>query len=111
MVMVILNDNVGDMPLDIFSDYVSDVMEEEWSWIYLTPIFNYHRNGIIDPFTTGSGTNYNLGNCWGYTLSWDENYSALGYGFTHGYTPYVNNLAEGCGSNQHNLGNGFFHSL
>jgi hypothetical protein len=106
-----MNDNVGEMPLDIFSDYVSDVLGEEWFLEYLIPILNYHRDSIIDPFTEGHGTNYNLGNCWGYILGWSEDHLALGYGFAHGYASYDNNyLAEGCGDNQHNFGNGFFHS-
>jgi hypothetical protein len=43
-----LNTNVGDMPLDVFSDYVSDILDEEWCWIYLIPTMNYegHYHGL-----------------------------------------------------------------
>jgi hypothetical protein len=33
-------DNVGDMPLDIFGDYLTDILDQEWSWEYLISIFN-----------------------------------------------------------------------
>jgi hypothetical protein len=35
-----MNDNVGEMPLYIFADYVSDILGEEWSWEYFTLIVN-----------------------------------------------------------------------
>jgi hypothetical protein len=37
-----MNTNVGDMPLDIFCDYVSDILGEEWSWEYFGLILNWH---------------------------------------------------------------------
>lgn len=35
-----MNLNVGDMPLDIFGDYVSELLESEFSWEYLGVILN-----------------------------------------------------------------------
>jgi len=35
-----MNTNVGDMPIEIFGDYVSDFFDIEYSWEYLIPIVN-----------------------------------------------------------------------
>jgi hypothetical protein len=35
-----MNTNVGEMPLDIFSDYISDILGEDWSWEYFGLIVN-----------------------------------------------------------------------
>jgi hypothetical protein len=64
-------DNVGDMPLDIYSDYVSDTLGEEWSWIYFTPVFNgngwafLHKQGF-GPFSVDVGNNVGDGYNYGY---------------------------------------------
>lgn len=42
-----MNTNVGDMPLDIFSDYVSDALEQEWRWEYLVPAFAIRDREIM----------------------------------------------------------------
>jgi len=39
-----MDTNVGEMPLDIFSDYTSDQLNEEWSWEYLALVFNDKGN-------------------------------------------------------------------
>jgi hypothetical protein len=44
------NINVGDMPLDIFSDYISDILGQEWSWEYLNVALNWapeNSEGIL----------------------------------------------------------------
>jgi len=35
-------DNVGEMPLEIFGDYLTDILNEEWSWEYLALTFNFN---------------------------------------------------------------------
>lgn len=35
-----LNTNVGDMPLDIYSDYVGDSLGIDFFWEYIVPVFN-----------------------------------------------------------------------
>jgi len=37
-----MNDNVGDMPIEIFGDYVSDTLGIEYDWIYCIPILNIY---------------------------------------------------------------------
>jgi len=41
-----VNENVGDMPLEIFGDYLTDTLNEEWTWEYLAPLLNW-RGYII----------------------------------------------------------------
>jgi hypothetical protein len=48
-----MDTNVSDMPLDIFCDYISDTLGEEWSWEYFGLVINgptYHSfrkaNGV-----------------------------------------------------------------
>jgi len=91
-----MNDNVGDMPPEIFADYVSDMLGEEWSWEYLVLSFNNHGNhvgtspeffyncdkvtGYGNTLFGGSGTSYG-------TMLYD-----CGAGFWQGY-----NEGYGCG--------------
>jgi hypothetical protein len=56
-----MNDNVGDMPLEIFGDYVSDVLNQEWSWEYLVLITNGGCNGDYAK-RYGYGIGYGYGN-------------------------------------------------
>jgi hypothetical protein len=76
-----LNTNVGDMPLDIFSDYISDTINMEWNWQYLVLAINdggldrnnaygqgysYHfsvieyNNEIIRGYGNGNGSGYGV---------------------------------------------------
>jgi len=38
-----MNDNVGDMPIEIFGDYISDTLGEEWSWEYFQIFNGYYQ--------------------------------------------------------------------
>jgi hypothetical protein len=106
------NTNVGDMPLDIFSDYISDTLDYECNWEYLIIAVNdFPRDfGFIG---RGSGTNnyYNgigyhsginsrdaFGNGIGYGEEYESGIEIFGNGF--GYQD-----SEGIGS----TGNGFYH--
>jgi hypothetical protein len=88
-VMVVFNTNVGDMPLDIFSDYISDTLGEEWSWEYLSVALNWapeepegiplylemgDSNGDSPDYFYGGGDGY----CFCDPLG---NYNATGRGF------------------------------
>jgi hypothetical protein len=33
-----MNDNVGEMPLEIFGDYVSDCLDMDFPWVYMVPL-------------------------------------------------------------------------
>lgn len=55
--MTIIDTNVGEMPLDIFADYISDTLGEEWSWIHLTLNVNWEN---IDRFENGCGYSFIL---------------------------------------------------
>lgn len=43
-----MNLNVGDMPLDIFADYVSDILEQEWTWEYFITILNSCNTSMLN---------------------------------------------------------------
>lgn len=72
-----LNTNVGDMPLDIFSDYLTDTLDQEWHWEYLALAIN------------GQGYSNNIEHeihgCGFQTI--DHTYEVLSYGDGAG-TPY-----------------------
>jgi hypothetical protein len=57
-----INLNVGEMPLDIFADYISDILGQEWSWEYLLfspdgyPPFSLNEDQI------GVGIDYDMDN-------------------------------------------------
>jgi hypothetical protein len=65
------NTNVGDMPLDIFSDYVSDILGEEWYWEYLPFTINANNIG----FNIGDSNTSDDGN-------WEDLSTGDGYGDT-----------------------------
>lgn len=69
-----MNDNVGEMPLEIFGDYISDNLGMDFPWVYLIPILN-----------GGSYSNY-LGD--------------IGEGFGYGYTDFgtMTGLGNGHGN-------------
>jgi hypothetical protein len=78
--------NVGDMPLDIFGDYVSDLLGIEFNWEY----FGVILNGLFYGFKYGDSlselypplTLYGVNNsCYGNGHSYDlENISYCGNG-------------------------------
>jgi hypothetical protein len=76
-----LNTNVGDMPLDIFSDYISDILGKEWSWEYLVLAINGN--------SYGAGNGYGQGNQWHEddydTEGLDHNGLGHGFGYGEGY--------------------------
>jgi len=45
-----MNTNVSDMPLEIFADYTSDMLDQEWHWEYLFPIINGNHNPYFEEF-------------------------------------------------------------
>jgi hypothetical protein len=109
-----MNTNVGEMPLDIFSDYVSDIGEQEWNWIYFLVIYGKdgynshgrgwghgHFVGMDKGIAIGDGgprhcipmlkrsDGFNFGYCmFSYTVLPEV---ALGYGYTFGHGQF------GCG--------------
>jgi hypothetical protein len=68
------NTNVGDMPLDIFADYISDILDEEWCWEYLQFTINANNIGfdIGDSDTSEDG-------------DWEDSSTGNGYGNDCGY--------------------------
>jgi hypothetical protein len=90
-----LNTNVGDMPLDIFADYISDVLGQEWNLEYLITAIN--DNGHENGYGWGYCIVFGNGNRWGYGY---ENGYGSGDGFGNGY-------GDGRGFG---FGNGYNHS-
>jgi len=41
-----MDTNVGDMPIEIFGDYISDCLDEEWNWVYLFHADNGYNFGF-----------------------------------------------------------------
>jgi hypothetical protein len=101
-----MNDNVGEMPLDIFSDYISDILGEEWNWQYLIlainetddgcgqqgngdgVVYDYHRMNNLAygyGYISGDGFGYGLVSGAGFEL--DFNYiqgaTGIGDGYNH----------------------------
>lgn len=81
-----MNTNVGDMPLDIFSDYVFDILGEEWSWEYF---------GISVWAYTNFDFQYIGNGCGGYGMVYQTIYDRgngyvghQGYGFTFSGSGY-----------------------
>jgi len=73
-----MNDNVGDMPIEIFGDYVSDMLDEEWNWIYCIPpldedytYFDYGHgyNIVLDTEIVGFGHGVGWG-AFDYGIGW-----------------------------------------
>lgn len=56
-----MDTNVGDMPLDIFCDYVSEILGEEWSWEYIVPILNDYGCNYRIPYGHGRTCTGTLG--------------------------------------------------
>jgi hypothetical protein len=77
-----MDTNVGEMPLDIFSDYVSDILGEDWSWEYFGIIvwaytnfdFQYIGNegsgyGMIHQIIFNRGNGYVANKGYGFTFT------------------------------------------
>jgi hypothetical protein len=101
-----INTNVGDMPLDIFSDYISDTLDEEWTWIHL---FVINEDGYGVGFGSGLGRFYGLtGSGYVYGYKCYDDYATghgliSGYGYGNGDDPSNNN---GHGNGNNHSGNG-----
>jgi len=99
-----MNDNVGDMPIEIFGDYISDMLGEDWSWEYIIPMFNYMNDLKVSP-TQARGNGY----CNDYG-GWYP--TAYGNGRIPRLTNPNHNSCTGCGIilHRHGWGNGVFYS-
>jgi hypothetical protein len=86
-----MDTNVGEMPIDIFSDYVSDTLGQEWSWEYIIPILN----GISQLNDYGDGL--------------DMNEETLGNGDYYEYVTIFFGNAKGNGGQDGNHLYGFAH--
>jgi hypothetical protein len=93
-----MNDNVGEMPLDIYSDYVSDTLGIFFPWEYLVPL-------ICElGFQTGNG--YGCGIYYSDAMSLDccrGNGNFYGYNRGHSYRYITAHLQT------YKMGNGTFH--
>jgi hypothetical protein len=69
-----INTNVGDMPLDIFTDYLNDTLDQEWSWEYLITAINDAGHSV--------GVGYGVGGGYGH---WSGLGNGMGFGDGHGY--------------------------
>jgi hypothetical protein len=109
-----MNTNVGDMPLDIFSDYISDILGEDWSWIYLTLVVNDQGYDLKENRFNGYGWAH------GYENGFRDNfnYNAFGCGKYVGFATgigyeyqavNVREFAKGSGNYIFNKGNGYVH--
>lgn len=90
-------DNVGDMPLDIYSDYISDILGEEWSWEHLSLSFNWYDqlknnygNGMR-MYEFGCGYN-NEADSFGY-----ERNNGFGFGNVADFLTFGNSLHDSSG--------------
>lgn len=93
--------NVGDMPLDIFADYVSDILGEEWSWEYLALVINGQNS--VPQYTLNSGCGSIL---YGFLDIKLKDMKAKGVGFAL-YHPRYKFHCQG-GGHYKNRGNGPF---
>jgi len=59
--------NVGNIPLDIYQDFLLDVYNIDFDWVYMSPVFNSCPVPICN---TNFGHGFN---------------QSFGYGFCHGY--------------------------
>lgn len=95
-----MNLDIGDMPIDIFCDYISDILEEYWSWEYLlVNTYSFHsqfteNNGDGDQNMNGE-YNDDTGNGGGIGIM---NFGS-GHGFGYEYNQgHGNNRDRGHGS-------------
>jgi len=100
-----MNTNVGDMPIEIFGDYISDCLDMDFPWEYLAAITNddaYYHN----PDRRGCGTFYEMnGNGYAY------NYTSETYSIGTGYGSSQDWMTSGNGDmgKDISLGNGMHH--
>jgi hypothetical protein len=55
-----LDTNVGDMPLDIFADYISDTLDQEWHWEYLALTVNGQGHSTDNEDEVSGGGYYTM---------------------------------------------------
>jgi hypothetical protein len=89
--------NVGDMPLDIFCDYIQDTIGEEWIFEYFAPI----TNGANYPRTMTRGFGYAINNT-------GDDYSRGTIGYGNGYGNDIMQEYVGGDGLNHGSGEVFF---
>lgn len=82
-----MNDNVGEMPLEIFGDYTSDMTEQEWSWEYF--------------FLPCNGGGYHFGSSDEFTACYRNARATTGFEDSFGYGREV--YAYGSGGSEYNI--------
>jgi len=85
-----MNDNVGDMPLEIFGDYVSDCLNIDFTWEYIVPMLSHLDFGV--GFGFGFGIGYN-----DYGYEGDDYTAGCGDGTFYSYGNVGANHAIACG--------------
>lgn len=97
------NDNVGDMPLDIFGDYVSECLGVEFGWEYLAVTLNSPHICISEYcLLLGDGDPYLFENEFDYDNGYGKGYNycnrdiAYGTGFFRGQGCFF-----GCGNGKY----------
>jgi hypothetical protein len=104
-----LNTNVGDMPLDIFADYTSDTLEQEWSWEYLACLVNDAQMALFYEYGNSTFSHswyYGNGVIYGYHDWLNNGYNEIAQGNGVGYLD-SKAFARGCGNGclgEHGLG-------
>jgi len=102
-----MNTNVGDMPIEIFGDYISDCLGMDWSWEYIIPAFN--NSGYWYGSIYGFGMGYKYGST--FYLDGISTLITYGHGSRHGTYSGIHGTYS-CivtGSEYSDCGNGEFH--
>lgn len=95
-----LNTNVEDMPLDIFADYISDALEQEWNWTYLACLLNDAQLALFQEYGNSCfGHSWYCGNgaSDGYHDYYNSEIYEIAYGSGMGYID-SKKFARGCGN-------------
>jgi hypothetical protein len=95
---LMLNTNVGDMPLDIYSDYVGDSLGIDFPWEYIVPVFNVPTLlwQLDETRILGDGYGYHK-----YTLTSTKNLNISARGNSEQYIAIMMELDS-------NIGNGLY---
>lgn len=101
-----MNTNVGNMPLDIFADYISDYLGVDFPWEYIVVISNGagYEYGAGDIPAAYFRLNNSIAGC-GYGYGRDFGYGSGGHArpiFGYGYGIMRRDFSEvdrGCGGN------------
>lgn len=93
-----MNTNVGDMPIEIFGDYVSDSLGVEFPWEMLTPMFN-GENDIKNQRGSGWWYNYDYGHgdIYGTEGAWGDGQGEIGCGAGSFCVFFCDGIAQGNG--------------